>query len=796
MTRRRIAALAAAFALAAASSLGVTMPAAADDDSAGSSLTRTGTGPFAGLEITVSQTRNLIDQVVPITWKGGARTAPGSGQFAINYLQIMQCWGDDSDGPSREQCQYGGLTGDLRGGAFTASRQVSYGSSLVDPEETLKPPAGTFKQAFVPFRSVTGKTEDGSISEFFDANTTNEVPYAVSREDGTGQDFFPVQTVRDAPGLGCGEPVTRSGKTTGRSCWLVIVPRNDREVDGSVRTITTSNQLASSPLSASNWKHRIVFPLEFEPLGQPCPLGREERLTVGQENVAEAIVRWQPALCADGGPVYGYSQVSDDGARRQLVGNDPTLSFISQPVPSADRDPDNPVLYAPVAVSGIGIGFNVESQSPFRAPPEIKARDGQRITDMTLTPRLVAKLITQSYSRAADIDAPSVQGNPSDLTQDPEFKALNPQFDDLRLSLPEALLPAGRSDVAELLWIWLEQDKDAREFLAGKADPWGMTLNATFKGTEVPRNDYPKTETYCREYLDGRPPLCTLDAHPYVADMKDGAKSAARGDTQARSLWDPVAVPPAWKKGPAQPSGNRAILAITDTASAERFSLEMAKVKNASGAFVAPTATAMGAAVKALKADPVTGVRAPNPSVKDSKAYPLTTITYAATAPTRIDADARKDYARLLSYAAGPGQQLGVAPGQLPFGYAPLPANLVADTKAAAAALLKGPATADPDAGGGTSGGGGIPTTGGTGEVPFPEVPPGEEFPSDGVPPADPGQAGGGAGGGTASLTLASSTPLEIGGVGRLIPAAALLLGLLAAVAGPVLLRLSNRGWA
>jgi hypothetical protein len=787
--RRRLVALVGALMMVVLSTFGSLMsPAqAAEGASTGSELTRKGSGPFSSLEVSVSQTRNLIDQVVKIEWKGGTKSAPGSGQFAINYLQIMQCWGDAASGPSREQCQYGGLSGDLRGGAFTASRQVSYGSQLIDPEETIKPPAGSFKQAFVPFRSVTGKEEEGSISEFFDGNTTNEVPYAVTRGDGTGQDFFPVQTIRDAPGLGCGEPKTVNGQIKGRSCWLVVVPRNDREVDGSVRTISSNNQLTSSPLSASNWKHRIVFPLAFEPLGQPCPLGREERLTVGQENVAEAIVRWQPALCVDGGPVFGYSQVSDDGARRQLLGDDSAMSFISNPVPAADRNPDRPVLYAPVTVSGIAIGFNIESQSPFRAPPEVKARDGQRVTDLSLTPRLVAKLMTQSYTRAADVDAPSVKGNPTDVTQDPEFKALNPQFAELRISLPELLLPAGRSDVAELLWTWLAKDADAKAFLDGKADPWGMTINATFKGTTVPRSDYPKTETYCREYLDGRPPLCTLDAHPYVADMKDGAKSAARGDTQARSLWDPVATPPAWKKGPAQPSGSRAILAVTDTASAERFSLNVAKLLNASGQLVAPTPASMTAAVKQLKEDAATGVRRPDPLVRDERAYPLTTITYAAMVPSSLDSAARKDYARLLNYAAGPGQQPGVAPGDLPFGYAPLPPNLIADTKQVAATLVEPPASTSGD--GGSSGG----TDGSQDPAPtaadFPATPPGEALPSDAPPPDVPG----GAEIPGKAVAVAASTPLDAASAARLVPLAALILGVMAAAGGTVLLRLSSR---
>jgi hypothetical protein len=62
----------------------------------------------------------------------------------------MQCWGDAATGPDREQCQFGGLTGDSRGGAQVASRQVTY--DIVDPLEPLKPTADR-PLRFVPFRA-------------------------------------------------------------------------------------------------------------------------------------------------------------------------------------------------------------------------------------------------------------------------------------------------------------------------------------------------------------------------------------------------------------------------------------------------------------------------------------------------------------------------------------------------------------------------------------------------------------------------------------------------------------------
>lgn len=531
------------------------------------------TARFDGLEVTVSQTKNLVDQVVAIDWEGAAPTG-GSMNFSYNYLQIMQCWGG-ADGPEREQCQFGGITGtEIRGGQNAYKRQIN--QPAVDPAESIKP-TGPHQTVCVPFRPVAGEVFDKcGTSKYFDQSTTNEVPFALTRPDGTGQIYFNVQTERAAPGLGCGEPLTVDGVTKGRSCWLVIVPRDDREVDGSQATI--SNRLASSPLSASNWEHRLEIPLEFEPGGKPCPIGGAERKTVGQENVAEAVLRWQRALCKDGGAVYGYSQVSDTTARRVINGTNPGIVFVSEP--AKPTDPKKSVIHAPVAVSGLTFAYNVDSRAPGNASAELKKNDGRRIRELRLTPRLVAKLLTQTYSRAVHPSADSVKANPTDLTKDEEFLALNPHFEGLVVSIPELLVPIGQADVLEMLWRWLLADAEAAAFLRGDADQWGTKINPNYLGMSLPRTDIPKSDPFCLTYPNdslGRTPQCTLDLSPYAADFRQAASSAARGDTLELGEWaqaDPgTAANGQWKKGPNQADGARAMIALVDTASAHRYGL-------------------------------------------------------------------------------------------------------------------------------------------------------------------------------------------------------------------------------
>jgi hypothetical protein len=54
--------------------LGAT-PASAAGAPTDSVMTKPGTGDFANLEVTVSQTENLINQVVTVSWTGGVPNA-------------------------------------------------------------------------------------------------------------------------------------------------------------------------------------------------------------------------------------------------------------------------------------------------------------------------------------------------------------------------------------------------------------------------------------------------------------------------------------------------------------------------------------------------------------------------------------------------------------------------------------------------------------------------------------------------------------------------------------------------
>lgn len=696
--RRRVSALTAVMlAVAVAGGLLSSVPASADPGDppvSDSAHTESGKGRFADLKVTVSQTKNLINQTVVVFWTG-AKPTQRPVDFLINYLQIMQCWGDDPAGPDRTQCQFGGAIGLAQNaGRVVASRQLLYPpDGPRDEKEPIPEPASG--PTYVPFWAVgepkPKPTDSGrsNINEFFNSQVTNEIPLARTRGDGTGKEFFEIQTVRQAAGLGCGNPVNVGGSATGRSCWLVIVPRDDKEVDGSTRTATNTDfGLVSSPLSQSNWDNRIVFPLEFQPVGQACPIGAAERLVTGHELMADAFSSWQPALCGGGRTLFSYTQLTDDIARNTL---DDRLALVTNPIPPDQAPADHPLVYAPVGLSGLTIAFNIERQV-LDNNPERLPRNGLRFTSMKLTPRLVAKLLTQSYRRAVEIPADEVKNNPPGLLSDQEFLDLNPEytgFTTTQESVPDPLVQINGADVTSLLWSWVQADPDASAFLAGAPDKFGMRINPHNKNLALPTSTFPRNDPSCSESNAGVEgqiivvKTCSLDSHPFANDMHHAGRSASRGDTLGTTIVAQDRIPVS-KKLERQGLGRRGLLAVVDAATAARYGLPTAQLRNAAGKFVAPTTESLLAGYAAMKPSAVPGVLVSDPGATDPAAYPLTALSYATTAPSTLDPAAAKDYVAFLRYAGGPGQQPGLNPGQLPLGMVPLPDALRAQTIAAA----------------------------------------------------------------------------------------------------------------
>lgn len=717
-----------------------------------SQVTVTGRGQFANLAITVNQTENLVTQAVSITWTGGAPTRQGPGRFASDYLQIMQCWGDDdgtvaeNPGPPPEQCvqgavgaRYEGPTPGLFSPGYTLSRIISRrGWPNYDPADgTLDPVSNSL---WLPFRAVNGTVVgvpvnsayagagDYWLNPFFNLITTNEIPGAVTATNGRGAELFQVETGVESSGLGCGKKtqLVAGGEPKIPRCWIVIVPRGTPTAENAGTPFENPDQVGviSSPVSPAAWANRIAIPIEFKPVDSPCTLADVERRVAGNELVLTAVVSWQPALCAGGAlPPYSYATVGDASARQQIAASQPGspgMVVVSRPLSANAADPASPALYAPVSVSGVVIGFNVERTPTPDAPAAANGLAGVRVAEINLTPRLVAKLLTQSYGDQVRVGNATpnyawLAGNPRQMVVDPDFLQFNPEFAILQTNnrtFGGLQLPSNNSDAAAQLWEWVLADPEARAWLDGEPDEWGMNVNSVYAtlasanssgiafGDPIP-NSFPKADSFCYQGpLQGElagvsilpPLLCGTDWMPYNRGLVDGARIARAGDDSARIVNNPFAIAPSdvWKREAPQQVGSKVMLSLTDTPSAVRFGLQTARLSRAgdNGAdrrFIAADVGGLTAGVASMTARSEPTVLEPTHAATAPGAYPLTAISYAVIKPLSLDSQARSEYAAFLDYAAGPGQIVGPNIGQLPTGYAPLSDDMQARTRAIAA---------------------------------------------------------------------------------------------------------------
>jgi hypothetical protein len=466
-------------------------------------------------------------------------------------------------------------------------------------------------------------------------------------------------------------------------------------------------------------------------------------------------------------------------------------------------------VHAPVALSGLVIGYNIQLQGSSQQVPRIR-----------LNARLVAKMITQSYQcdlpgRNTDIvrgDLP--KENPAQLTNDPEFLALN---EGVKFTRSGSCtfgfgVPADASDTIAQLWRWLRSDPDARSFLSGTADSWGMKINPHYLAlkpatTDLALFDKPDPTQYIPDPNFPDLKSTPIALNPYGDSLADDAKkvrNANNGGTLASV--NNLSIPPAMNKALPQIPGQNFMLGLTDAASAARFRLGTAELLNADGQFVAPTADSMAKAVAAMKNGPVPGVLDADPALKTPGAYPLTSVTYAA-ASTSLGTAQRTGFATMIRFAAGQGQTPGIGYGLLPPGYAPLTPALHDQALTAAAALVAGkPVTDDPGgaAGGGSAGGssgssaGGTTSTGGlggsaAGGAAGGTAAGGSPTPSTAAPAA--ATTKGSTGGPSASPPVSNvaqtggTTPSAILGAVRWVLLIVLIAGIAGSLAGPLLMR-------
>ena len=595
--------------------------------------------PFAQRStVTVSQSRDLVNQSVRVSWTGFTPTNfEGSPPFNPDTtawpVQLAECKGTD---PTISQC---------------------YG-------------AGNEGQAF----------SNGKFGAF-----NNQ--FEVTRRNGTGFGIIDTETISQNNGLGCeaahpcslvvmpaqGGNISRANNTPGP--FTCQNHSNDDSADG---TADAANDFGGDETSCS-WQQRIVVPLRFAPTPSACPASAASLSVAGSPMMNAAMTQWDSGLCSGSRPmnVTYFGSVPEPEAITELLAGQNDVALTTLPSTTGTTAGKRHYTYAPIGVTAEAIGYWADNQNT--SEPQ---------TGMRLDPRLVAKLITLSYdlnevSCAVNDHAPGCDPgigakNALDFFADPEFTKLNPHLQASENAGQYPAVPmvlATNTDMTFELTRWIAANSAAKAFIDGKPDPSGMRVNKFYKGMSIPTNSFP-TNDPSLFISNAYSPVATLTGPSSVS--QDLALGAAPGDQAF------VTCPPPEKVCPMaflqELQGARDLYAVMDSGDTATFLLPAAALENHAGRFVQPTQAGMAAALKSMVTSKNGITQQFNLNSDDPAAYPLTMVVYAMVPTSGVSPAKGALIARWLRFVVGAAQTPGRLPGKLSPGYLPLPRNLRDET--------------------------------------------------------------------------------------------------------------------
>jgi hypothetical protein len=564
-------------------------------------------------------------------------------------------------------------------------------------------------QHWVPFVAADGEVYYGGPAgcagqppESQNVGGTSDFPsnetFGVSGLDGDGTADFDVWTSQENASLGCSQTVP---------CSLVAVPimgiscaptaaagqtaNSQCEETGAFAPGQLVNPVGQEDLavsgslwwSPSNWRNRITVPLTFAVPASACDVvsSKNAVLVYGSELMIQATGQWGPHFCLNSKLFsFIHVQTGEPEARNLLATDNSEAAFTSYAQPGGYG---RPVVSAPVAVTGFAISYVIDGAN------------GQPYTQLRLTPLLLAKLLTESYPAELPVqqEDPALSHNPLNITLDPEFIALNPGITkgvDASEAASELIALSSDSDVIEALTTYINDNPEARAWLNGKPDPWGMVVNPAYEGIKLPVDQWPLLSTFepkafyasdSNDCLYNNPvPYLPLVAAPMptLEEISLSMQFAIANSTTVCSQIDGTSAGEKLVALGPETVGYRFMIGITPLADDQQYQLRAAALQTTDNTFVAPDNASLRAATALLKPDNATGTW-PIPyeelSTKaGAAAYPGTMVVYAAVPTSGLPAENAKDYAALLRFAATSGQEQGLGVGQLPPGYLPMTA--------------------------------------------------------------------------------------------------------------------------
>ncbi|HEY3631274.1 MAG TPA: hypothetical protein VGL21_10270 [Jatrophihabitantaceae bacterium] len=635
--------------------------------------------------VTVDQTDNLTDQVVHVTWTnfspsldsstGGPISSinnPGSNGSLLYLVTVLECRG--------------------------VNPQVSI--VFADTE-------------CYPYSADNSNASHGVGNQTF----------GITGPDGTGEAYMHVETKQTNDRLGC-DPT--------HPCSLVVVPNwggkqyggdshstngvdcADHSTDGSFGpgNFPGTNDAGDNKLGgACSWPDRFVVPLQFAKAPTDCPATSDAFAAAGSPMLQRAMDQWRTGWCTQAQPLtLDYDSGTNEYLARQsfLSGSGALTSstdaaMVTRPAESLSGDARR-FTYAPLATTGISIAVLIDSHKTAKV-----------LTDVRLNARLVAKLLTQSYSMsfgcagANDTSPkqgpscdPAVKGNPKSIFADPEFQQLNPQLapfsgiagtSDVDIGTNGAwflpLVVSGNSDLTYELTRWVVSDPEAAAFLAGQPAPGGMHVNTYYRGQSYPLDQFTVQDPGFPDPTRGIGGGTMQNAWSPIAGLGNVVNSAiiARPSSVfSTSGTGTPQDPHRAVRDPAQSVGSRAIFAVMDQGDAAAAELPVAKLVNSAGVAVAPTTVSLAAGVKDMTTNPDKITQSPNFDSTDPKAYPLTEVDYAMVPTCGLSPAKANGIGTFLDKVTA-SQNYGLEPGLLAPGYLALTNAQKAQTQAAAQAV-------------------------------------------------------------------------------------------------------------
>jgi hypothetical protein len=688
--------------------------------------------------VTVSQTKDLTDQVVNVNWQYFTPTltmtkAPNP-QGSPTYYQVtlFECNGLN---PVVDPAQ----------GLGDSCYQVT----AVGPEQGI-PNA--------QFGITTASQATGAPGS---KGSTGGDP-----STWTGQADFHIETGATNSFLGC---------SVSTQCSLVVVPNwggdsssyanssssscgnHARDIFGTGSLPILSTAFTTTSFTPNSYgcamADRIVVPLSFAPTPSNCPQQTPEFFAQGSPMMSRAMTQWEAKFCTGSAPVsLEFTQTDETDARGAFLAGGPALSarvdmaLVTLPPDAAQvSSSSRKFTYAPLANSGVAMAYYLDD-----------GQTGQQINQVVLNPRLVAKLTTESYSldygctvspnppnetavwpplpNPSDTCDPAVThtvsnelvSNPKTLFDDPEFLSLNKNCqpegspgnyacgasdfpDDVSdgnkilfgVFLPTVL--GGESDMTFQLTDWVAANADAEAFLAGKADPWDMQVNTNYRNISYPTESFQTALDPGTKYpvpitcMDGCPsdwdatmnvawnPVTPLDKivgdllelQPNAEDPQLACQLSTGGECTQLSQMGFATVGP-------ETNGARDLFSELDLGDVAAYQFPAVAMVNGAGKAVTPTQASVEAAVKDMKTNADGITQYANESSTDPAAYPLAMVDYAMVPTCGLPSSEASAIADFLDKAATSGQVQGNAPGELAPGYYPLTSAQRAQTLKAA----------------------------------------------------------------------------------------------------------------